>query len=167
MMLSYTPVLDIYHTSLRSLAVLTRYDASMELDGLKIIQFYLAMPAYLRDFSFTRDVSKALVLRSIEECPPPYAQLPPPKVMFTRAEGVADAAIRGLVAKNILNLDGYRAGVAEIGTCPKNILNICQEYSASNEKLLSALSKLSSLPLYGVRGLKALSGLKEYRYDNV
>jgi len=106
-----------------------------------------------------------LRLRKLSE---PYQKIPDSRRLFRQLESVQSEAYRHLAAANVINLDSYKNGQIFLGDQEISIA-LTREIQSANEKESAAvkfiLEQLAIIPLYGPDGLKARTGLMEFRYD--
>ncbi len=166
-MLIYHPALDAYHCVFRVLAMLSEFD-KMEKDRLQILDFILCFPSVASAFRLppgSAATKKAMATRDS-----PYRAPINPKGMFMSLTKTHDAAITCLEAAALLrrdqadDVDVQRAD-APLPSELKDRVDALKELEAPFFKEMLPL--LMSLPLRGPDGLKARSGLAEYRYDTI
>ena len=166
-MLIYHPALDAYHCVFRVLALLSEC-GEMEKDRLHILDFVLCFPSVTAGFKLPRGSVK--VKKAIASSDSPYRTPINPKGMFTSLTKTQDAAIACLEAAALLSRDQ-----AEEIDLKRADTHLPSELSERVEALKvlekpffqEVLPLLMSLPLRGPDGLKARSGLAEYRYDSI
>ncbi|WP_418921986.1 ABC-three component system middle component 5 [Comamonas testosteroni] len=165
-MLIYHPALDAYHCVFRVLALLSEYD-EIEKDRLQILDFVLCFPSVASAFRLPPGAAKAK--RAMSSSDSPYRSPMNPKGMFMSLTKTQDAAIACLEAAALLRRD--QAVDVDVRRADK-ILPFELQERVDALKVLEApffkdmLPLLMSLPLRGPDGLKARSGLAEYRYDS-
>lgn len=166
-MLIYHPALDAYHCVFRVLALLSECD-EMEKDRLQILDFVLCFPSVAA--AFRLPPGSATAKKAMATSASPYRAPINPKGIFISLTKTQDAAIACLEAAALLrrnqadDIDVKRAD-ALLPSELKNRVDALKEFEAPFFK--NMLPLLMSLPLRGPDGLKARSGLAEYRYDAV
>lgn len=164
-MLIYHPALDAYHCVFRVLALLSECK-EMEKDRLQILDFVLCFPSVASAFRLPPGSTAAK--KAVASCDSPYRAPINPKAIFTSLNKTQDAAITCLEAADLLCRD--QADDADV-KCIDALLPTELKARVDALKVLEApffkdmLPLLMSLPLQGPDGLKARSGLAEYRYD--
>lgn len=162
-------MLDPYHCSLRTLSLLA--DSGMQQmawERLRLLDFLIAFPHTLKSMRVPAEFrAKKATLNTVCE---PYESLPNPTRVFYQVAEIQSAAMRLLVAGELIDRDSLENGI------------ICLIDSTTNQKkaLASAMQLLhyrtedwyefiveclSSYPLDGRGGLKERTGLMEYRHD--
>lgn len=76
-----------------------------------------------------------------------------------------EAAFQTMVAKELMTQQAPDCWKLAAGRVPENILSIALERNSEEQMLMDFLSLLAELELDGAKGLKARTGLLEYRYD--
>lgn len=166
-MLVYHPALDAYHCVFRVLALLSECEA-MEKERLQILDFVLCFPSVVSAFRLPPGLAAAK--KAMASSDSPYRAPINPKGMFTSLAKTQDAAISCLEAAALLRRD--QAGDVDV-KCADAYLPSELKERVDALKVLEApffkdmLPLLMSLPLRGPDGLKARSGLAEYRYDTL
>lgn len=167
-MLIYHPRCDTYHTSFRILSIIKLLENQpVELPKLRIIDFFFVFPHLLGEvrlplgarFSHLKSLSKRLSI--------PYEKLPDKKRLFSEMGDYQIQASHILRAKLILvETEGLiSAGQRFFDDAITVLLN---QHRFVNEEFYKRLvERLFEIPLQGSNGLKARTGLMEYRYDPV
>lgn len=167
-MLIYNPAYDVYHTMFRILQLMTKINSKIEVDKLRILDFYLVFPAELleiKSFKGFRKYSKYL-----KEDINKYERVINAKRLFHKMESIQLEAIKGLISYGLLSGDAFKSGKIE-----KTSLEISETLSGqiadankTNLNLINLLTgPLASMDLYGHLGLKVRTNLLEFRYDSV
>lgn len=164
-MLIYHPALDAYHCVFRVLALLSEC-GEMEKDRLQILDFVLCFPSVAA--AFRLPPGSAAAKKAMATSNSPYRAPINPKGMFTSLTKTQDAAIACLEAAALLRRDqsehaDVKRADALLATELKERVDALKELEAPFFE--DMLPLLLSLPLQGPNGLKARSGLSEYRYD--
>lgn len=165
----YHPRNDIYHCCFRIIYILSLSNlSSIELDKLKIIDFYLVFPIFLTDskyFTFPKGnkISKNII-KKIEQ---PYEELPNRKVLFSELNDFQNYALQTLKSKLIINIDEENMTVRK-----GEVFALVSQQLLQNSYLINDIQKeiirvLLAIDLLGEKGLKSRSGLMEFRYDAV
>lgn len=165
----YHPRNDIYHCCFRIVSILSLSNlSSIELDKLKIIDFYLVFPIFLTDsthFTFAQGnkISKNIV-KKIEQ---PYEKLPNRKILFSELNDFQNYALQVLKSKLIIDIDEEN-----MTTRKGKYFELVYEQLSQNSYFTSEVHKeiirvLVAMDLLGEKGLKSRSDLMEFRYDAV
>lgn len=164
-MLIYHPAYDAYHAIFRALLVLEAIP-SIEIDRLRLLDFYLTFPAELRHARLPRihqaDKRRAEKLANAYHGPVNGAQA------FRDMEPIQLAAIRALAASGLLDPLQLENGHA-LRTKNRIPADLADRLSAAKVRKGMmpeyVLGKLAEIPLKGSDGLKERTRLMEYRYD--
>lgn len=161
-MLIYHPAFDAYHCLFRTLAIL-EVCRSSEPDRLRILDFCLSFPNVVSEFRLPP--GRVHVKRAAMSTASPYRDPISSRAVFANLTSIQLAAFSCLTATGLVTRD---AGVI-IRTekaMPKAIKDGCVDIQLREKVFFdSLLSQLTELPLLGPDGLKARSGLLEFRYD--
>lgn len=167
-MLIYNPAYDIYHTMYRILLLSSRIVNSIEIDKLKILDFYYVYPTELLD------IKKPVGFKKYEKFLKPeknkYDRVNNPKRIFYKMNSIQYQAMKILVAYGYLDSESFENGMVKI---TKKSLE--KEFQATLEKsielninLITLLTgPFAAINLYGHLGLKERTGLIEFRYDTI
>lgn len=169
--LTYSSVYDPYHTAFRFLSILSNSsDGQARYDVLRILDFYLSFPSRLSEVHIPRQKGLTALLKSISETNPKsrYEVLPPSKVIFDRISIVQNTAFSALLGNGYVKIEDQGLQLAKVISpkVPDSLLSSIAAFSDRNAKLIELLVyNLAPIRLEGKDGLKARSGLMEYRYD--
>lgn len=171
MQLTYSPAYDAYHSMFRILLVSDILSSrEVEYEKIKILQFYIAFPSLLSRIETTAQVNKRSVAKVVQAEPASYAMLPSPRILYWQTDGVTEGALRALVAQGFFVRDDFINGsiVRSDRPIPELIQRKIDIYKNDHPILTEFIAeRLSQVTLYGSRGLKAITGLMEFRYDYV
>lgn len=163
-MLAYHPAFDVYHGLFRYILLLeSTPDKSMPVDTLRIVDLYFVFPYLLASLDFPKGTGAAG--RRLAGTRSRYNTLPSPRVFLTQMKGFQSLIPAALAGRGLVSTDALKSGVVERTTAPlpKDLLS---QASAGDKELAEYLgTKIATVPLLGKRGLKARSGLMEFRYD--
>ena len=165
-MLIYHPAFDIYHGVFRMLRLLEPLpDAEIEVDRVRILDFYLLFPSLLRDVRFP--IGAAKLKKHFVGLANPYENIEDPKALFMRLEPYQRAALdalsaRGLIDSEMLASDKVKRVAVELPIDLKQAILARNQGSMEIDLLTGPLFHVD---LYGKSGLKDRSDLFEYRYD--
>jgi hypothetical protein len=167
-MLVYHPAFDLYNCIFRMLQLLSySKEDEVDLDKLRIWDFYLTFPNLVKDISFPSDL-RHLKDRIFKEKDNPYEDVTDPKQVFEKMNSYQISAIKclasyGFVDSKSLDKSKVRKTSKEIPPELMEKLNDLENQKGNVIKLLT--SDLVTLPLFGDKGLKARTGLLEFKYD--
>ncbi|HTJ48462.1 MAG TPA: ABC-three component system middle component 5 [Cyclobacteriaceae bacterium] len=144
----------------------TRED-ELYLDKLRIWDFYLTFPNEVRDISFPKDL-RPLKEKIFKDRSNPYEDLSDPKRIFERMRTYQLSAIKclavyGFVDSNLLSRNKIKKTNKEIPKELQDYINNLPHEKVNVIKLVT--SDFVNLPLFGDKGLKARTGLIEFKYD--
>jgi hypothetical protein len=171
-MIIYNEAFDLYHTVYRLLKILTYFnrDDYVELDRLRIWDFYLLFPQKIHEIRFQRNESdiKNILKRFIPKRENPYEEILESRKIFEKIRPYQVSALHSL---------------ASYGIVDKKLLLENRVTIISKERLLDEASKLGELsesernlikimtshyflmPMHGKDGLKDKTGLITIKYD--
>lgn len=163
-MLVYHPAFDIYNCAFRMLQLLSLMEESeIELDKLRIWDFYLTFPNEARQITFPRDLFE---LKRIFKNKPdnPYEDLIDPKRIAERMNPYQLSALRylasyGLIDNNLFQKNIVKRTEKEL---PSEFQQKLSEINTEKENIIKLVKGFNFLAL---RGLKERTGLLEFRYD--
>jgi len=171
--ITFQAAFDPFHASfrlLRLLEIIKETEGELTIDHARILDFYLLFPFRLDEITlfpkhkrYKRLASKYLHLK-------PYGEIPDSFVLFARMESMQVAALDTLANKQYLAWEKYSIRVIERTkkTVPPEIDTRIRILNSEQPELVEFIKILfSEYPLYGRNGLKARTGLLEYRYDPI
>ncbi|WP_421953713.1 ABC-three component system middle component 5 [Polaromonas sp.] len=163
-MLVYHPAYDSYHCLFRAAAILEVCQRT-EAERLRVLDFCLSFPAVVAEFRLPQ--GRASLRKAALQAKSPYRDPISSKSVFVNLGRIQAAAFSCLSATGLVSVASgfiYRTEIP----LPKPIKAKCEQLQ-NREKVFFdlLLSQLVDMPLYGPDGLKARSGLLEYRYDTV
>jgi len=166
-MLIYHPAFDLYAGVFRMLNILVVMDQdSIELERIRIWDFYLTFPNEARKIKFPMQLSELKKVFKEKE-PNPYEDLIDPKRILQRMQSYQMAALRCLVSYGLI--DGVQLTKKIVKRTEKEVPEelITQFLNNSTERsnIIKLVIGFAELPLYGEVGLKQRSGLLDFKYD--
>lgn len=167
-MLIYNQAYDLYHTMFRILQITEKTEEPLEVDKLRILDFYLAFPAELleiRSFSGFKKYEKYLNAESNK-----YERILDRKRLFIKMEHIQISAIKALISYDILDSKEFKNGkIKRTNILLSKKLEIrLKEANDKNSNLITLITgPLASMNLYGHLGLKVRTNLIEFKYDTV
>lgn len=163
-MLVYHPAFDSYHCLFRSIAIL-EVSKKCELERLRILDFCLSFPTIVQDFRLPP--GKARVKKAAAAGSNPYRNPMGARTLFANLLTIQMAAFSCLTASGLAITDAESITRTNI-RLPEGIQERCLAFQAKEKTFFDVLlNELLALPLLGPDGLKARSGLMEYRYDTI
>jgi hypothetical protein len=170
--LIFQPSLDPLHAVFRYLRLRELFSASKRIsrDHSRLLDFYLLFPFRISAIRLARNHQKYKKLADKYRLLKPYGEQPDGPLMLQRMEPMQSAALETLASKSYLDLDKLRHDlVATTGlSLPPPIKERVAVLNEDQADLLEFLSILSSeYEILGENGLKARTGLMEYRYDAI
>jgi len=169
--LVFQPALDPYHAMFRLFRMFPILKGvALSRDHVRILDFYLTFPFLISSIRLSREGQhfKKLARKYINL--KPYGQQPEGPLLFARMEAMQNAALDTLAFNSFLETEALAAD--KIVTTDKSLpKDVCERVIELNEQQADLLEFLQSLAsdysILGENGLKARTGLKEYRYDAV
>ena len=166
-MLIYHPAFDIYNCVFRILQLLSHMkQEEVEVDRLRIWDFYLTFPNEARNISYPATLSE---LKSIfkKKVPNPYEDLIDAKRIIERMKSYQLSALKciasyGLIDSTLLAKNLVRRTNKEI---PFELSNKLNDLTIEKQNVIKLIVGFWELPLYGKYGLKDRTGLIEFKYD--
>ena len=170
--LSYNEAFDPYHAVFRFLRLFfgCKLRHAVPYDKFRILDFYLLYPFRLQNLQlFADDTRWRAVSRSYARLKP-YGELPDDNSLFERMGSFQKAAASSMARAGIISNDEWARN--RILFVPDRIAGDaekrCQELNDMMPDIIGILCEINErYDLNGRNGLKARSGLLEYRYDPV
>ena len=164
-MLVYHPAYDAYHCVFRALLI-TDLIQSLEVQRLRILDFFLSFPAEIRNIRLPREHAEARRLAQglANEYHGPVSM----SQAFRDMEHIQLAAFRTLAASEIFSATHFEDGIIfrTDASIPDDFREKLSAAKARDRGALEYIVRgLGSLPLFGDGGLKHRTGLMEHRYD--
>lgn len=167
-MLVYHPAFDIYNCIFRMLQLLSyTKEEEIAFDKLRIWDFYLAFPSQVSEITFPADL-RHLKEKIFKDRKNPYEELSNPKGIFDRMETYQLSAIKciasyGFVDSKQLSKNKVKKTGKEV---PKELLSQLNNPRTESKNIIKLVtSDFVNLPLLGKEGLKARTGLLNFKYD--
>jgi len=166
-MLVYHPAFDIYNCVFRMLQLMTSMkQKEVELDRLRIWDFYLTFPNEARKISYPINLSDLKkIFKSKQENP--YEDLIDPKRIIERMNPYQMAALKciasyGLIDSKLLSKNIVTRTEKPI---PQELVTKFSDLTLEKANIIKLITGFNELPLYGKMGLKYRTGLIEFKYD--
>jgi hypothetical protein len=170
--LSFQPAFDPFHAVYRALRLfpIIRQRGFLHRDQVRILDYYMLFPHRLSEIRLIRKHRRFKDLAARYEAGKPYGEQPDDRTLFERMEPMQIAALQTLAKQGLMNSDELAVGLVKLTDSPIPS-ELGERISAANREdagLIEFLCALATdLPLSGPHGLKARTGLLEYRYDAV
>lgn len=169
--LSFQPALDPLHAVFRILRLrsIIASRGPMETDHVRILDFYLLFPFRIKAIRFKREDKAVRKLTPSFDSLTPYVNPPEDRVLFRRMLPMQGAALQTLASRSLISADYLSDGRVTVTDVPPppGLAQRLNEANMRDEGVLNILNLLASYELHGPDGLKARTGLLEYRYDAV
>lgn len=166
-MLVYHPAFDLYHCVFRILQILEHMKRKdVEVDRLRIWDFYLTFPNEARKIRFPQDL-KELKRVFKSNAPNPYEDLMDAKRILLRMRSYQEAALKCLASYNLIDTDELNRGIVRRTDqgIPDDIKEKLVKLNIEQQNVLKLVEGFKDLPLFGKSGLKERTGLIDFKYD--
>lgn len=167
-MLIYNQAYDLYHTMFRILQITEKIQEELEVDKLRILDFYMAFPSELleiKSFAGFKKYEKHLKAESNN-----YERIIDRKRLFFKMENIQILAIKALISYGLLDAIEFKNGKIKRteNILSEKLLNRISIANEENPNLITLITgPLASMNLYGHLGLKVRTNLIEFKYDAV
>lgn len=170
-MITYNPAFDLYHSIFRMAHILLKMDVQtpMEIDRLRIWDFYMLYPVQLNHVSLKQDeneIREARKMLKLKETIFDYKG--DIRKLFEWIKPFQLSALGCLVSCGILDKDEFEAGSVLVVNPDKlnAFVENAGDVSDHERNILKFLNFLfSDMPLTGVYGMKYRTKLLESKYD--
>lgn len=165
-MLIYTPAYDIYHCIYRMVFILKKININqpIEIDRLKIIDFYLVFPSLIPEIKFPRNFIS--LKKPYKKYDTKFRKVTNKYVTFQTMKPLQDQAI------SYLCLKGYISYLNDEKIYPTPLINSLElpfrdvYFKYTNKEIEDKLFQFFlNIEFNGDNGLKARTNLMEYKYD--
>ncbi len=166
-MLIYHPAFDIYNCVFRMLQLLTHMkQEDVELDRLRIWDFYLTFPNEARNISFPSTLSELKGIFKKKESNP-YEDLIDPKRIIERMKSFQLSALKCIASHGLIDSKSLSKNIVKRTEkpIPEELEKKFNELSIEKANIIKLIVGFWELPLYGKLGLKDRTGLIEFKYD--
>jgi hypothetical protein len=142
-------------------------ESEVELDRLRIWDFYFTFPREARKISFPKDLSPLREFVFKEKEANRYEDLLDAKKVIERMKPYQMAALNclssyGFIDKDALSKKIIKRTEKEI---PQELKSELSNLSIEKSNILKLVTGFWELPLHGLHGFKSRTGLIEYKYD--
>lgn len=164
-MLVYHPAFDIYNGAFRMLRILYFMKQSeVELDRIRIWDFYLTFPNEVSKITFPQDLIK---LKKIfkDRQNNPYEDIMDPRKIAERMRPYQISALKYLVSHGLIDSERFLESIVKRTdkTLPKTLEKEIIDISTEQENIIKLVQGFGKLTLWG---LKERTGILEFRYDS-
>lgn len=167
MKLVYHPAYDLHHGAFRFSVLLAALPERVyAIDHLRILDFYYLFPHEIGKVRFP--AAHSARKQRWKKLDARYEQLHNPYRVFHELAPFQMAALRGLVARGLLDPGGFQRDrtTALSGEMPGGLGSLIANARLRDSELLSVIvDVLAPITMYGHNGLKARTQLFEHRYD--
>jgi len=166
-MLIYHPAFDLYHCVFRLLQIMEHMKRDdVEVDRLRIWDFYLTFPNEARKISFPMQLKELKRIFKSRESNP-YEDLIDAKRILLRMKSYQVAALKCLASYQLIDTDLLGKGIVKRTTneIPKEIKSKLTQLNTEQDNILKLVLGFNELPLFGKAGLKDRTGLIDFKYD--
>ena len=167
-MLIYNQAYDLYHSIFRILQITEKTKDTMEIDKLRILDFYLAFPTELMEIKAFRGFKKYEKYLTAESNK--YERVIDRKRLFFKMEQIQLSAIKALISYGLIDANEFKKGkIKRTGIELSKLLEErVNQANEDNPNLITLITgPLASINLYGHLGLKVRTNLIEFKYDAV
>jgi hypothetical protein len=174
MYISYSAAQDPFHAVFRAFCLLDgNRTSSYELERLLMYDFFVCFPWMVSEIEGVKKITGFIKeLNRTGRLYPQnaYEQIPEKRIMFKRMRPAQMAAINSICSFGYLSPSALRDDRVERTDkpVPEKLAANVRQYVAANDVLFNFIRNfLDLLPLTGAMGLKAKTGLEEFRYDYI
>lgn len=167
-MLLYHPAFDTYHSAFRLLLLLWNAEPGpISYARLRVLDFYLLFPSELEGMNFPKNLLKEKgrwkALRSR------YNKISDPRRVFDELTSFQLSGLHILISTGLVKQDVDSEAIELMrAAISQALVSQLQEATVKRGDILKLLTgPFQNIELYGRSGLKARTGLFEYRYDPV
>jgi len=166
-MIIYNPAFDIYHCIYRLIILLANTEIEeIEIDKLRILDFYMIFPGEIKNMSFTRDLLS--FKKNFKNIPSEFKSITLKNRVFRKMESYQSIAINCLASIEYIDINALKRNIIIKNDKYINlkILEKFNELISDKKYLIDFLSKqLIKIDLKGKNGLKTKTGLMESKYE--
>ncbi|WP_148284791.1 ABC-three component system middle component 5 [Polaribacter sp. MED152] len=140
----------------------------IEIDKLRILDFYLAFPSELMEIRSFRGFKKYKKYIKAEKNK--YERVIDRKRLFFKMEHIQLSAIKALISYGIFDAEEFKKGNIKktYEKLSDDLLSRIQSANEENPNLITLITgPLASMNLFGHLGLKERTNLIEFKYDSI
>lgn len=167
-MLIYDPSRDPYHAAVRVLSILHITDKPLELEAAQILDLLLLYPGLVVASKLPRNAAR--LKKMAAERQSPFRQAPSGRAIIDAIKAIQQAAAATLASVNVLSSDSLKKRVLARTSValPPALASAVEMFLMKDSEYRNLLvQQLGEIQLIGKDGLKARTGLAEYRYDTI
>lgn len=167
-MLIYDPSRDPYHAAVRVLSILRMVNRPLELETTQIFDLLLLFPGLVAASKLPKSATRLKKLAVERQSP--FRQAPSGRAILDAIKAIQQAAVATLASADILSADALKRRKVTRTTLalPPPLAAAVEMFLTKDSEYRKLLvHELSEIPLTGKDGLKARTGLAEYRYDSI
>ncbi len=167
-MLIYNQAYDLYHTMFRILQIMEKTNETMEVDKLRILDFYLAFPSELMEIKRFKGFKKYEKFIRAEKNN--YERVIDRKRLFFKMEHIQLSAMKALISYGIIDAKEFKNGKIKktYDKLSDSLLTRVNLANEENPNLITLITgRLASMNLFGHLGLKERTNLIEFKYDSI
>jgi hypothetical protein len=166
-MLTYHPAFDIYHATFRFLLLTNNLRGkSIEIERLRIWDFYFVFPEEFKNVSFPRELS--VFKKTFKPIDNPYDKLVDAQRVFEKMRPIQLSAIKYLAAYGFFDSEKISDGEVKRTdkVTPKELLSNMEIVDERQKYVIGLMSSpYNEIDLYGKDGFKHRTKLIDYKYD--
>jgi len=171
-MIVYNQAFDLYHTIFRFIQFLKKFNDgdAIELDRLRIWDFYLLFPSKIHDIRLKQNESEIRQIRKqfVRDSKNPYEAISEERKVFEKIKPYQLTALKCLASYGII--DKVKLNEDRVIIANKELLaafvSKLKELSRTEQNVVSLMtSYFNQLSLFGPDGLKNRTDLIESKYD--
>lgn len=171
-MIVYNQAYDLYHTIYRLLQLLNKFeeDAVIEIDRLRIWDFYLLFPNKVHGIRLKRNEDDVRKLRStyVKKKDNPYEHVPEQRKIFEKVRPYHIAALNCIASYGIIDKEFLTQNNVKIlnKVLLSEYISKFDQVSRTENNIISLMTgHFLQISLYGTDGLKSRTNLMESKYD--
>lgn len=167
-MLIYDPSRDPYHAAVRILSILRIVGEPLELEAVQIIDLLLLYPGLIVVSKLPKSAARLKKLAEARQSP--FRQAPSGRAILDAIKAIQQAATATLASVDVLSADSLKKRVLTRTTLalPASLATAVEMFLSKDSEYQQLVAhELCEIPLNGKDGLKARTGLAEYRYDSI
>jgi len=165
-MLIYNQAYDLYHSMFRILQITEKYKEILEVDKLRILDFYLAFPSELLEIKSFQGFKK--YEKYIRAETNKYERIIDRKRLFFKMEQVQLSAIKALISYGLIDPVEFKNGKIKRteAILTEQLQKRLNSANEENPNLITLITgPLASMNMNGHLGLKVRTNLIEFKYD--
>lgn len=167
-MLIYNQAYDLYHSMFRILQITEKTKDILEIDKLRILDFYLAFPSELLEIKSFQGFKKyeKYIKAEINK----YESIIDRKRLFFKMEHIQISAIKVLISYGLIDPNEFKNGKVKRtdNKLTDQLQSRLNQANEENPNLITLITgPLASMNLYGHLGLKERTNLIEFKYDAI